>query len=129
MTTQGPFYPPAVAELLKQPRLCPLGPGRPNASARPALDALAGPDAFAPHRVADRSFADACRAGLWLLHDFLDESHRISQELDTVEGSYWHAILHRREPDAANAAYWFRRVGQHPIFEALAKDAQALGLW
>jgi hypothetical protein len=56
--------------------------------------------------------------------DFLNESHEISQ---TMEGrgtpktaDYWHGIMHRREPDAGNAAYWFRRVGTHPAFEPLA---------
>jgi hypothetical protein len=44
----------------------------------------------------------ACRAALWLAFDFLDESHAVSQELDTPEGSYWHGLLHRREPDFAN---------------------------
>ena len=62
-------------------------------------------------------------AGLLLLWDFLDESHEISQ---TMEGKgsprtadYWHGIMHRREPDAGNASYWFRRVGHHPAFGAL----------
>jgi hypothetical protein len=36
--------------------------------------------------------------------------------------------MHRREPDAANSAYWFRRVGQHPIFVPLAQEARSLGL-
>ena len=69
-----------------------------------------------------------CRAGLWLAFGFLDESHAISQELPTPEGSYWHGILHRREPDASNASYWFRRVGEHPIFERLSRDGRGLGL-
>jgi hypothetical protein len=64
---------------------------------------------------------------LWLAFDFLDESHTISQGLETSEGSYWHALMHRREPDASNAAYWFRRVGDHPIFDTLAKEGQELG--
>ena len=34
----------------------------------------------------------------------------------THEGEFWHAILHRQEPDPGNAAYWFRRVGQHAVY-------------
>ena len=51
--------------------------------------------------------------------DFLDESHAISQDLETAEGSFWHALMHRREPDYGNAKYWFNRVGQHPAFSIL----------
>jgi hypothetical protein len=120
-------YGPVFAALLRAAPLSPLGPGRPDAARRPQLEALTGDDAFRPRRVVDHGMADACRAGMWLLFDFLDEAHRISQELHAPEGSYWHAILHRREPDASNAAYWFRRVGDHPIFETLAKDAKDLG--
>jgi hypothetical protein len=70
--------------------------------------------------------ARACLAGLWLRHDFLDESHALSQDIDTPTGSYWHGIMHRREPDYGNAKYWFRRVGRHPIFGALAAEACTL---
>jgi hypothetical protein len=70
----------------------------------------------------------ACQSGLWLAFDFLDEAHSLAQDIPTAEGSYWHGIMHRREPDASNAAYWFRRVGEHPIFAALHKEAQDLGM-
>ncbi len=66
-------------------------------------------------------------AGLWLYCGRFDESHRISQELNSPEGGYWHAILHRQEPDDWNSGYWFRKVGRHPIFEELAGRARRAG--
>ena len=118
-------YPPAIAALWTD-RLPELGPGRPNESARAALAALT-PETIVPE-LRDREAALGCLSGLWLLHDFLDESHRISQDLHTWYGSYWHAIMHRRDPDADNAKYWFRRVDANPVFNALAADAAELGL-
>jgi hypothetical protein len=117
------FYAPVIAELLREPRLPPLDGGTPNRAARARLEALASDNAFAPYRIRDHSMADACRAGLWLYHNFLDEAHKISQELHTPTGSYWHALMHRREPDFDNAKYWFRRVGTHPIYEPLHQAA------
>ena len=70
---------------------------------------------------------EAAHAGLWMYFGFFDESHAIAQDLKTAEGSYWHGILHRMEPDAWNAGYWFGRVGQHPVFPALHAAAKALG--
>lgn len=71
--------------------------------------------------------AIAVRSGLMLLLDDLDGSHELSQSVEGVGrlqlGDYWHAIMHRREPDYFNAKYWFRRIGQHPLFEELGKLA------
>jgi hypothetical protein len=128
MSTAHADYNAAIRELLSENRLAPLGPGTPNASARPQLTALTDESLLAPHTVRDPSMAAACRAGLWLYHDFIDEAHVISQEIDTPTGSYWHGLVHRREPDYSNSAYWFRRVGKHPIFDSLADEARQLAV-
>ena len=66
----------------------------------------------------------AFHAGLFLINGFFDESHSCSQSIEGLDadhtGDYWHAILHRREPDYGNSKYWFRHVGSHPIFRELA---------
>src|SRR5689334_2723957 len=113
---------PEIRAILADGRLMPLGPGSPNAAMRPQLEQLQN---NLLDKARDRNFALACMAGLWLYHDFLDESHAISQDLHTIEGSYWHAIMHRREPDYWNANYWFRRVGAHPIYASLCVEMNA----
>jgi len=118
-------YPAPLAALWSIPRLPELGPGAPNQSARKLLQALDVDDVFPSAR--DREAVLGCLSGLWLYHDLLDESHTISQDLNGWIGSYWHGIMHRREPDAGNAKYWFRRVPANPIFESLAVDARELG--
>jgi hypothetical protein len=65
-------------------------------------------------------------AGLWLWHDWLHESHVISQGIATPSGSFWHAIMHRREGDFSNGKYWYARVGTHPVFEALGQQAGSI---
>src|SRR5262249_22336190 len=104
-------YSAKIAALLTEDRLPPLGPGTPNERVREQLASLQLDAAFAPHTVRDRDMASACLAGLWLYHDLIDQAHTIAQDIDTPEGSYWHGLVHRREPDFGNAKYWFRRVG------------------
>ena len=113
-------YGPTIASLLSKAPLNELGPGTQNVPARTQLKALSPQAMFAPHAVVDRTMAKACLAGLWLRFDFLDESHSISQEIKNATGSFWHGILHRREPDYDNAKYWFHRVGEHPVFAPLS---------
>ena len=64
------------------------------------------------------------RAGLFVYAGSFEPAHEVAQDLHTAEGSYWHAILHRREPDPGNASYWFRRVGEHAVFPALLEQAR-----
>ena len=52
-------------------------------------------------------------AGLYQKNDDLEASHTLCQEVDRESGlpeaSYWHGIVHRREPDFSNARGWFRK--------------------
>ncbi len=123
------IYGSAIAPLLNGFLPAPLDAGAPNEKLRPALAALTPENLFTPagKAVRDLRMARCCLAGLWLRHNFFDESHALSQEIETPTGSFWHAILHRREPDYGNARYWFRRTGQHPIFTELNDAAIAAG--
>lgn len=66
---------------------------------------------------------EAAVSGLLLFLDCWEDSHELSQAIESRDGSYWHAMAHRIEPDASNAAYWFRRVGEHAIFPELHRRA------
>ncbi len=100
----------------------PLVQGAPR---RPGLElalsdaALAGlfPEAGRPARL-------ALVAGLFQLFDHWDAGHNAAQRAEdqgeSAVSGYWHGIAHRREPDSANATYWFRRVGRHPVSEPVA---------
>jgi hypothetical protein len=41
-----------------------------------------------------------------------DEAHRIAQDVNTPNGAWVHAYLHRKEGDIGNAHYWYRRAGR-----------------
>jgi hypothetical protein len=119
-------YGPAIADLLSGDRLPELGPGTPNEAARPKIQAIALNRSLGSRKIVDHVAAQCCVSALWLAHDFLDESHALSQEIETTDGSYWHGIMHRREPDYGNAKYWFRRVPNHSIFVPLTAAAREL---
>ena len=124
-------YTPAIAEVIEKleagnplPTLVPQDAWSPeltDALASSSLD-----DLFQGESVKNTTFGEAIKSGLLLWNDALDESHTISQELGNQTGSYWHGIMHRREPDYSNSKYWFGRVGTHPIFPALRERALAI---
>jgi len=70
--------------------------------------------------------AHALIAGLWLWHDFLEESHNISQGIPSPTGRFWHAIMHRREGDFSNAKYWYAKCANHPVLPSLNARASAI---
>jgi hypothetical protein len=68
----------------------------------------------------------AALGGLFLYFSCAHECHELVQDMNSSEGDFWHAILHRQEPDAANATYWFRQTGAHPVFPELAQAAEEI---
>lgn len=116
-------YGPVFTRLYDARRSCALGPGHPNTEVFDQLRGLNVESLFEGRQVVNRDMARCCIAGIWLWHDFLDESHNVSQSIGSTSGSYWHGIMHRREPDYSNAKYWFNRVGEHPIFTELNDGA------
>src|SRR5690349_8039158 len=117
-----------VAEILSLDgngeRLMPLAQGICfSTEARQRLQAASAAALFPRARAGAAAFA-----GLWLYFSCWDEAHQIAQDIGTREGSYWHAIIHRQEPDAWNAGYWFRQVGAYPVFSELQPRAQKIGI-
>jgi hypothetical protein len=39
-------------------------------------------------------------------------AHTLAQDVETTDGAWVHAYLHRREGDEDNAGYWYRRAGR-----------------
>jgi hypothetical protein len=128
----------AAADLLASLAFAALGghdalgpPLNQQAPPRPRLEtALEEPALAALLAGSSRPARLALAAGLLQIHDFWDSSHEAAQAADDTGerrfSAYWHGIGHRREPDAGNAAYWFRRVGRHAVSGLLAQAARPI---
>jgi hypothetical protein len=103
-------------------RLMPLAEGKcSSVEARQRIQGAKVEDLF-PSSYAPR----AALAGLYLYFSCRDDAHEVAQSDSSVEGSYWHAIVHRQEPDAGNSSYWFQRTGDHPLFPRLREAAEVI---
>jgi hypothetical protein len=116
-------YGPDVARLLALDengnRLFPVKLGScTHPEARTLLKSLKGAELFPSSKE-----PEAPMAGLWLYFSCFDEAHELADYCESKEGNLWHAILHRLEGDFGNAAYWFRKAGQHPVYATLAPEA------
>jgi hypothetical protein len=68
---------------------------------------------IAEFAAADRGeFEGALLALWWDGKGDWQKAHEIAQEVPGVEGAWVHAYLHRKEGDAENAGYWYRRAGR-----------------
>jgi hypothetical protein len=71
--------------------------------------------------------APALVRALW--HDATgdwDGAHRVAQDIDTPEGAWVHAYLHRKEGDIGNAGYWYRRAGRPAASGSLDAEWDAI---
>jgi len=112
---------PDFTQFLATPEPPELGPGpRPGVKSQAELEAQLLP------MLADSTLSNErrqlVRALFLLWHDHLDASHGIAQNIGNPDGAFVHGIMHRREPDFSNAAYWFRRVGRHAAFDDIANQ-------
>jgi hypothetical protein len=117
-------YGPEVARLLERngggKRLMPLV--HESGEAAVALPRVSAEQLFPGARS-----PQAALAGLYLYLAHWDEAHSTADAVEDPDGYFWHAIVHRQEPDPGNSAYWFRKTGAHPVFPRLAVAAAEAG--
>jgi len=49
-------------------------------------------------------------------------AHEIAQDVESPDGAWVHAYLHRKEGDNRNAGYWYRRAGKTPSQASLGAE-------
>ena len=116
---------PEVKSLLATAEPPDLGPG-PRAGVRPAAGLNDAIGKVLPDSTFSSHANESIRAVILLWHDHLEEAHAIAQGIEDRDGSFIHAIMHRREPDYSNANYWFRHTGAHSCFPEIARRVAAL---
>lgn len=66
---------------------------------------------------------DPALRALWLdARDDWDGAHRCVDQLSEPDAMWVHAYLHRKEGDAWNAGYWYRRAGRAPCEAGLDEE-------
>jgi len=55
-----------------------------------------------------------------------DGAHEAAQADESAAGDWVHAYLHRKEGDAGNAAYWYRRAGKPVCLTSLEAEWAAI---
>jgi hypothetical protein len=55
-------------------------------------------------------------------HGDWNAAHEVAQDVPDPDGAWVHAYLHRKEGDASNAAYWYRRAGKPVATSSLEEE-------
>ena len=114
-----------IKQLLATPEPPELGP-QPRANVQSAAALNAKLDSLFREARFPLQQQQLIRSLVLLWHDQLDAAHTIALSIENPDGSFVHAIMHRREPDYFNAKYWWRRVGAHPAFPEIARRVEEL---
>ncbi len=116
----------AVLRIDPQSAYTDLVPRKPGSGEAADLLHTLSPADLVDGKLANPDDAACLLSGLWLWHDYLDESHTISQQIENETGSFWHAIMHRREGDFGNSKYWYAKCRNHPILASMGNQAQQI---
>ena len=80
---------------------------------KPYIDKIDTSTLFSEHTLISDIHGHLVRNALYQKNDDLDAAHQICQWVgessSLPEISYWHGIIHRREPDIHNARNWFQK--------------------
>src|SRR5262245_2308664 len=68
----------------------------------------------------------ALQALWWDAKGDWDKAHECAQAQEDDQGNWVHAYLHRKEGDATNAGYWYRRVQRSPATVSLLAEWDAI---
>lgn len=60
-------------------------------------------------------WSDLIQSLWWVKKGSWEKAHNLAQEIESSNGSWVHAYLHRIEGDLGNAGYWYRRAGKKPL--------------
>ena len=72
------------------------------------------------------SISLAAQALWWDAKGDWPRAHQCVQEQDDETGAWVHAYLHRKEGDAENAGYWYRRAGKPAAATSLDDEWEAI---
>ena len=62
----------------------------------------------------------------WDARDNWEQAHTLAQDVNSPDGAWVHAYLHRRQGDDGNAAYWYRQANRTASREPLDAERRAI---
>lgn len=75
-----------------------------------------------------RSLNGALLALWWDARGDWAKAHEVAQDVESADGAWVHAYLHRKEGDMGNAAYWYRTAdGQRRMWICVSNGSRLWG--